>query len=109
MVTDTFFKAGLPPSDSLEPNANHILLGLANVWFQNFGPEVNEKASIYVPAVGKVTIVVLIRNLLVSIIVSCPFSVLTVEKRIVQNRRILMSDPATIVENPDTAKYARPG
>lgn len=31
---------------------------------QNFGPEVKEKASIYVPAIGKVTIVVLLRNLL---------------------------------------------
>ncbi|KAI9658535.1 MAG: hypothetical protein M1829_006761 [Trizodia sp. TS-e1964] len=39
---------------------------------QNFGPEVKEKASIYVPAIGKVTIVVLLRNLL----------------RIVQNRHI---------------------
>ncbi|KIW92348.1 uncharacterized protein Z519_07332 [Cladophialophora bantiana CBS 173.52] len=38
---------------------------------KNFPPEVKEKASIYVPAIGKVTIVVLLRNLL----------------RIVQNRR----------------------
>jgi methylenetetrahydrofolate dehydrogenase (NAD+) len=38
---------------------------------QNFGPEVKQKASIYVPAIGKVTIVVLLRNLL----------------RIVQNRQ----------------------
>ena len=38
---------------------------------KNFGPEVKEKASIYVPAIGKVTIVVLLRNLL----------------RIVQNRK----------------------
>lgn len=38
---------------------------------QNFGPEVKQKASIYVPAIGKVTIVVLLRNLL----------------RIAQNRR----------------------
>jgi methylenetetrahydrofolate dehydrogenase (NAD+) len=35
---------------------------------QNFSPEVKEKASIYVPAIGKVTIIVLLRNLLVS----CP-------------------------------------
>lgn len=34
---------------------------------QNFGPDVKEKASIYVPAIGKVTIVVLLRNVLVSI------------------------------------------
>jgi methylenetetrahydrofolate dehydrogenase (NAD+) len=31
---------------------------------QNFNPEVKEKASIYVPAIGKVTIAVLMRNLL---------------------------------------------
>lgn len=33
---------------------------------QNFGPEVKEKASLFVPSTGKVTIVVLLRNLLVS-------------------------------------------
>jgi methylenetetrahydrofolate dehydrogenase (NAD+) len=33
---------------------------------KNFGPEVKDKASIYVPSIGKVTIVVLLRNLLVS-------------------------------------------
>jgi methylenetetrahydrofolate dehydrogenase (NAD+) len=42
---------------------------------QNFAPEVKQKASIYVPAIGKVTIVVLLRNLL----------------RIVQNRKDLLS------------------
>jgi len=31
---------------------------------KNFSPEVKEMASIYVPAIGKVTIVVLLRNLL---------------------------------------------
>ncbi|KAI7134132.1 hypothetical protein KC337_g4042, partial [Hortaea werneckii] len=31
---------------------------------KNFNPDVKEKASIYVPAIGKVTIVVLMRNLL---------------------------------------------
>lgn len=31
---------------------------------QNFNPDIKEKASIYVPAIGKVTIVVLMRNLL---------------------------------------------
>jgi methylenetetrahydrofolate dehydrogenase (NAD+) len=31
---------------------------------QNFSPEVKERASIYVPAIGKVTITVLLRNLL---------------------------------------------
>lgn len=34
---------------------------------KNFGPEVKEKASIYMPAIGKVKIVVLLRNLLVCI------------------------------------------
>lgn len=36
----------------------------ANVRLQNFNPDVKEKASIYVPAIGKVTIVILLRNLL---------------------------------------------
>lgn len=31
---------------------------------QNFTPEVKEKAAIYVPAIGKVTIAILLRNLL---------------------------------------------
>jgi methylenetetrahydrofolate dehydrogenase (NAD+) len=30
---------------------------------QNFNPDVKERASIYVPAIGKVTIVMLLRNL----------------------------------------------
>jgi methylenetetrahydrofolate dehydrogenase (NAD+) len=38
---------------------------------RNFTPEVKEKASIYVPAIGKVTIVVLLRNLLVCSSRSC--------------------------------------
>jgi methylenetetrahydrofolate dehydrogenase (NAD+) len=38
---------------------------------KNFGPEVKEKASIYVPAIGKVTITMLLRNLLVSIVMCC--------------------------------------
>lgn len=33
---------------------------------KNFEGDVKDKASIYVPAIGKVTIVVLLRNLLVS-------------------------------------------
>jgi methylenetetrahydrofolate dehydrogenase (NAD+) len=32
---------------------------------KNFGPEVKERASIYVPAIGKVTITILMRNILV--------------------------------------------
>ncbi|PGH12728.1 hypothetical protein AJ79_04089 [Helicocarpus griseus UAMH5409] len=53
---------------------------------KNFGPEVKEKASIYVPAIGKVTIVVLLRNLL----------------RIVQNRSHSQVHPADAVEKPGT-------
>ncbi|KAL8795562.1 MAG: hypothetical protein Q9195_001983 [Heterodermia aff. obscurata] len=43
----------------------------------NFGPEVKEKASIYVPAIGKVTIVMLLRNLV----------------RLVQNRESTLDPP----------------
>ena len=43
--------------------SEHILLIFGA---QNFNSDVKEKASIYVPAIGKVTIVVLLRNLLVS-------------------------------------------
>jgi methylenetetrahydrofolate dehydrogenase (NAD+) len=59
---------------------------------QNFGPEVKEQASIYVPAIGKVTIVVLLRNLL----------------RIVQNRRAGESKPAEPVEKAGTVEEAKP-
>jgi len=37
---------------------------IANMDLQNFTPEVKEKAAIYVPAIGKVTIAILLRNLL---------------------------------------------
>ncbi|PGH26809.1 hypothetical protein AJ80_01575 [Polytolypa hystricis UAMH7299] len=53
---------------------------------KNFGPEVKEKASIYVPAIGKVTNVVLLRNLL----------------RLVQNRRMDDVHPADATEKPGT-------
>ncbi|MCJ1257438.1 hypothetical protein MMC24_005263 [Lignoscripta atroalba] len=58
----------------------------------NFGPEIKKKASIYVSAIGKVTIVVLLRNLL----------------RIVQNRRGTTSQPAAPVEKPGTVEHAAP-
>lgn len=35
---------------------------------QNFDPQVKKKASIYVPAIGKVTIVMLLRNLVVRVL-----------------------------------------
>ncbi|KAI9872248.1 MAG: NAD-dependent 5,10-methylenetetrahydrafolate dehydrogenase, partial [Pleopsidium flavum] len=59
---------------------------------KNFGPDVKEKASIYVPAIGKVTIVVLLRNLL----------------RIVQNRNGLPTEPAAAVEKPGSVEEAAP-
>lgn len=39
---------------------------MTDILEQNFGPEVKERASIFVPSIGKVTICVLMRNLLVS-------------------------------------------
>ncbi|KAJ5290991.1 methylenetetrahydrofolate dehydrogenase [Penicillium angulare] len=53
---------------------------------KNFGPEVKEKASIFVPSIGKVTIVVLLRNLL----------------RLIQNRRVDDIKPAAATERPGT-------
>lgn len=51
-------------SEKVCQDARPPLPGLLLTVFQNFAPDVKEKASIYVPAIGKVTIVVLIRNLL---------------------------------------------
>ncbi|KAL1855629.1 Methylenetetrahydrofolate dehydrogenase [NAD(+)] [Paecilomyces lecythidis] len=53
---------------------------------KNFGPEVKERASIFVPSIGKVTICVLMRNLL----------------RLVQNRRADDAKPAAPTEKPGT-------
>lgn len=47
-----------------DPHPFQIIFLNENI--QNFGAEVKEKASIYMPAIGKVTIVILFRNLLVS-------------------------------------------
>jgi len=53
---------------------------------RNFTPEVKEKASIYVPAIGKVTIAVLLRNLLVRHYASSYGTTLTVFQRLAQNK-----------------------
>lgn len=45
---------------------------ITDVLEQNFGPEVKERASIFVPSIGKVTICVLMRNLLVSGLILLP-------------------------------------
>lgn len=57
---------------------------------KNFqGDEVKEKASMYVPAVGKVTIAVLLRNLLVSSFTHVtPSFMLTVYQRLVHNQSL---------------------
>ncbi|OQD73878.1 hypothetical protein PENDEC_c013G05451 [Penicillium decumbens] len=57
---------------------------------KNFGPEVKEKASIFVPSIGKVTIVCLLRNLL----------------RLNQNRRLDDVKPAAATERPGTIESA---
>ncbi|KAJ5899952.1 Methylenetetrahydrofolate dehydrogenase [Penicillium taxi] len=57
---------------------------------KNFGPEVKQKASIFVPSIGKVTIVVLLRNLL----------------RLIQNKRLDGVEPAAATERPGTLEAA---
>ncbi|KAF2731287.1 NAD(P)-binding protein [Polyplosphaeria fusca] len=55
------------PGDKYKVPLNLLREGAVCINFsseRNFAPEVKEKASIYVPAIGKVTIVVLLRNLL---------------------------------------------
>ncbi|EEA18642.1 Methylenetetrahydrofolate dehydrogenase [NAD(+)] [Talaromyces marneffei ATCC 18224] len=55
------------PGDSYKFDTSLLRNGAVCINFsseKNFGPEVKEKASIYVPSIGKVTIVVLLRNLL---------------------------------------------
>lgn len=57
------------PGDSYKFDTSLLRAGAVCINFsseKNFGPEVKNKASIYVPSIGKVTIVVLLRNLLVS-------------------------------------------
>ncbi|KAF2724409.1 hypothetical protein K431DRAFT_144201 [Polychaeton citri CBS 116435] len=55
------------PGDSYKVPTELIREGAVCINFsseKNFSPDVKEKASIYVPAIGKVTIVILLRNLL---------------------------------------------
>jgi methylenetetrahydrofolate dehydrogenase (NAD+) len=57
------------PGDKYKVPAHLLKDGAVCINFsseRNFNPDVKEKASIYVPAIGKVTIAVLLRNLLVS-------------------------------------------
>lgn len=57
-----------PPSNPLSIRADSRS-GVVCINFsseKNFSPDVKQKAAIYVPAIGKVTIVVLLRNIIVS-------------------------------------------
>ncbi|KAI9838701.1 MAG: NAD-dependent 5,10-methylenetetrahydrafolate dehydrogenase [Sarea resinae] len=83
------------PGDSYKFPINLLRDGAVCINFsseKNFSPEVKEKASIYVPAIGKVTIVVLLRNLL----------------RNVQNRKGAAIQPASAVERPGSLEEAAP-
>jgi len=74
---------------------------------QNFPYEVRDKASLFVPSIGKVTIVVLLRNLLVSLAsytitdLHCNIS-LTSLQRLIQNKRMDDVKPAEATERPGT-------
>ncbi|KAL5357639.1 hypothetical protein BJX96DRAFT_22728 [Aspergillus floccosus] len=77
------------PGDSYKFDTSLLREGAVCVNFsseKNFGPEVKQKASIFVPSIGKVTIVVLLRNLL----------------RLIQNRRLDDVKPAEATERPGT-------
>ncbi|KAI9798853.1 MAG: hypothetical protein M1833_004356 [Piccolia ochrophora] len=83
------------PGDTFKVPTNLLREGAVCINFstdKNFGLDVKDKASIYVPAIGKVTIVVLLRNLL----------------RIVQNRTGAVEKPANAVERPGTVEEAAP-
>ncbi|PNS15881.1 Methylenetetrahydrofolate dehydrogenase [Sphaceloma murrayae] len=82
--------SGVPGEGFKVPTA-HVRDGAVCINFsseKNFTPDIKEKASLYVPAVGKVTIMILLRNLL----------------RLVQNRPDTKSEPAAAVEKPGTVE-----
>ncbi|MCJ1479700.1 hypothetical protein MMC13_008386 [Lambiella insularis] len=60
---------------------------------KNFGQSVKDRASIYVPAIGKVTIVVLLRNLLYS------------KPKSARTARILAKRAPLLTENPKTTLF----
>ena len=56
------------PGESFKVSTQYVKSGACCVNFsseKNFTPDIKEKAAIYVPAIGKVTIIILLRNLLV--------------------------------------------
>ncbi|KAF2459946.1 methylenetetrahydrofolate dehydrogenase [Lineolata rhizophorae] len=83
------------PGDKFKVPLNLLREGAVCINFsseKNFTPEVKEKASIYVPAIGKVTIMVLLRNLL----------------RILQNRGESDATPADSLETRGTVEESNP-
>lgn len=66
------------PVESFKIPTEHLRDGAVCINFSSFrnfdGPAVKERASIYVPSIGKVTIAVLLRNLVVSLIFVFLFS-----------------------------------
>jgi methylenetetrahydrofolate dehydrogenase (NAD+) len=70
------------PTEDFKINTDLIRDGAVCINFSSFrnfdGPSVKEKASIYVPSIGKVTIAVLLRNLVVSASFTDPGRPLTV-------------------------------
>lgn len=66
------------PSENFKVPTELIREGAACINFASYknfdGPAIKEKAAFYVPSVGKVTIAVLLRNLVVSIRLSHPFA-----------------------------------
>jgi methylenetetrahydrofolate dehydrogenase (NAD+) len=66
------------PGDKYKVPAHLLKDGAVCINFsseRNFNPDVKEKASIYVPAIGKVTIAVLLRNLLVRLYLQNDFAI----------------------------------
>ena len=75
---------------------------------QNFHPDIKEKASIYVPAVGKVTIMILLRNTLVGSLPRLSAIHADQVQRQVQNRPEIKGRPADAIEKPGTVEHAAP-
>jgi methylenetetrahydrofolate dehydrogenase (NAD+) len=102
------------PGDSYKFDTSLLRGGAVCINFsseKNFAPAVKDKASIYVPSIGKVTIVVLLRNLLVSLFFLSPLGIycdgLTrTLQRIIQNRAATGAKPASAVEKPGTLEAA---
>lgn len=84
------------PSENYKVPTELIREGAACINFSSFknfdGPAVKEKAAFYVPSVGKVTIAILLRNLVVSLHCGC-FSVL-MQVKAYSSQRLIANRPA---------------